>query len=278
MNKFLTLPILAVLIGVVNGIIRFISLIKGYEPETLLKIPNNIFSTIFITVFVISSVFFVVFLLKFKNSDEKSFEISFSPKNTYIKMINIISGFFLIIGGVCGIYFAINEQNISFFSKVPEFSLWILATLSGVAIIFITNILNKNELTSSNANFILIPMFWTILDLVVIFKSNAASPFIDIYSYKLLPAIFLTMSFFSLAEFLYSKPRPKRFVIFSCLAVFLCTLQVTSAVLSSIFAPSMWQLTAKDIARYICISGGAFWAFSLLICFISSCKNFENQK
>lgn len=261
MNLIVLLPILAALLGVFGGVFRGLSLLNGYEPQTHLPIAGDNFQLMLIILSVVSVVIFVILCARFKFDAEPQFEKAFISDSAGYKTLCVLSALITILCGAGGFYFALTNSDKSFYSHITEFPLWILAVLTGVAIIGL--IRAKENITESSAYFTLIPMFWAAFDLIVIFKNNSSSPFVGYYSFELIPSVFLTLAFYAFASFLYSKPKPKFMLFASSLAIVFSLVCVIGTVMVHILNPSLWAFNMQTLMRTGCLLGTALYLFAL---------------
>lgn len=261
MNLIVLLPILAALLGVFGGVFRGLSLLNGYEPQTHLPIAGDNFQLMLIILSVVSVVIFVILCEKFKFDAEPQFEKAFISDSAGYKTLCVLSALITILCGAGGFYFALTNSDKSFYSHITEFPLWILAVLTGVAIIGL--IRAKENITESSAYFTLIPMFWAAFDLIVIFKNNSSSPFVGHYSFELIPSVFLTLAFYAFASFLYSKPKPRFMLFASSLAIVFSLVCVIGTVMAHILNPSLWAFNMQTLMRTGCLLGTALYLFAL---------------
>ena len=261
MNLIVLLPILAALLGVFGGVFRGLSLLNGYEPQTHLPIAGDNFQLMLIILSVVSVVIFVILCARFKFDAEPQFEKAFISDSAGYKTLCVLSALITILCGAGGFYFALTNSDKSFYSHITEFPLWILAVLTGVAIIGL--IRAKENITESSAYFTLIPMFWAAFDLIVIFKNNSSSPFVGHYSFELIPSVFLTLAFYAFASFLYSKPKPRFMLFASSLAIVFSLVCVIGTVMAHILNPSLWAFNMQTLMRTGCLLGTALYLFAL---------------
>lgn len=261
MNLIILLPILAALLGVSGGVFRGLSLLNGYEPQTHLPIAGDNFQLMLIILSVVSVIIFVILCARFKFDAEPQFEKAFISDSSGYKTLCVLSALITILCGAGGFYFALTNSDKSFYSHITEFPLWILAVLTGVAIIGLTGA--KENITESRAYFTLIPMFWAAFDLIVIFKNNSSSPFVGYYSFELIPSVFLTLAFYSFASFLYSKPKPRFMLFASSLAIVFSLVCVIGTVMAHILNPSLWSFNMQTLMRTGCLLGTALYLFAL---------------
>lgn len=261
MNLIVLLPILAALLGVFGGVFRGLSLLNGYEPQTHLPIAGDNFQLMLIILSVVSVIIFVILCARFKFDAEPQFEKAFISDSSGYKTLCVLSALITILCGAGGFYFALTNSDKSFYSHITEFPLWILAVLTGVAVIGLTGA--KENITESRAYFTLIPMFWAAFDLIVIFKNNSSSPFVGYYSFELIPSVFLTLAFYAFASFLYSKPKPRFMLFASSLAIVFSLVCVIGTVMAHILNPSLWAFNMQTLMRTGCLLGTALYLFAL---------------
>lgn len=261
MNLIVLLPILAALLGVFGGVFRGLSLLNGYEPQTHLPIAGDNFQLMLIILSVVSVIIFVILCARFKFDAEPQFEKAFISDSAGYKTLCVLSALITILCGAGGFYFALTNSDKSFYSHITEFPLWILAVLTGVAIIGL--IRAKENINESSAYFTLIPMFWAAFDLIVIFKNNSSSPFVGYYSFELIPSVFLTLAFYAFASFLYSKPKPRFMLFASSLAIIFSLVCVIGTVMTHILNPTLWAFNMQTLMRTGCLLGTALYLFAL---------------
>lgn len=270
MNITIFLPFFALIFGVFGGILRGLSLINGYEPQTLLPIADDKFQLFLIILSIISVILFFALSFKNKNRSDLDFETAFGSNAALFKTISVLSAMLISLCGAAGLYFTITAQDKNLYSHITDFPLWVLAVFSGLAIIGLTNAVIKKEISETNAYLALVPMFWAAFDLIVIFKNNSSSPLVSYYSFDLIPSIFLTLAFYAFAGFLYSKPKPAFMIFASSLAIVFSLTCVIGTAMAQIAAPAIWSFDMQTIVRLGCLTGGALYLFGLTS---NLCKN-----
>lgn len=270
MNLIVFLPILAALFGIFGGIFRGLSLLNGYEPQTHLPISDDNFQLILIVLSVVSVVIFILLSVRVKLGAVPEFEKLFINDLAGHKTLCVLSALIICLFGAGGFYFSLTNSDKNFYSHITDFPLWILAVLTGIAIIGLTS--TKKDITESNAYLTLIPMFWAAFDLIVIFKNNSSSPFVGYYSFELMPSIFLTLAFYAFASFLYSKPKPRFMLFTSSLAIVFSLICVISTAITHISNASLWSFEMQTLMRIGCLLGSSLYLFALNLNFCKSIK------
>ena len=109
---------------------------------------------------------------------------------------------------------------------------WVLSFLSGFCLfLFAHKQRNRPHITKRTDVIITVPMFWSCLDLIMVYHKNSGNPVLSDYSYTLLLIIAVMAAFYSIGGFLYSpKPPAARFLASAGIAVYLALTQMGGTV------------------------------------------------
>ena len=276
-------PAFVGLAALAGAALRGLNLLHGYEAGTRLPVHGDPAETGLMILTAAAVLFLLLAALKFRENRGLAFETAFSGGDTMFKMLSVIAGLVMIAAGAFGLYLtvsggmtpaadpeAIMMVQPSPLANLPMIPLWILAMLTGGCFIGIATALSRKTITESTAALTIVPMFWACFDLIITFKDNGASPFVGLYGFELLAAIFLTYAFYSLAGFLYSTASPSRFVFSAGLAAILCVACVGGAAISLASGSPVIVFTTETLLRYACFLASGVWMFTLLVLLVRS--------
>lgn len=271
-------PFVVGLAALAGAVLRGLNLLHGYEQGTCLPVHGDPGETGLIVLTAAAALFLLFAAVKFRKNRGMAFETAFSGGDTIFKMLSVIAGLVMLAAGAFGLYLTVSGNTVpaadpeaivmvqpSPLSNLPMIPLWILAMLTGGCFIGIAAALSRKTITESTAALTIVPMFWACFDLIITFKDNGASPFVGLYGFELLAAIFLTYAFYSLAGFLYSTASPSRFVFSAGLAAILCVACVGGAGIALAAGTSAVTFTMTTLLRYACFLASGVWMFTLLV-------------
>ncbi|MGM9612066.1 MAG: hypothetical protein ACI3XZ_01035 [Butyricicoccus sp.] len=271
-------PFVVGLAALAGAVLRGLNLLHGYEQGTCLPMHGDPGETGLIVLTAAAALFLLFAAIQFRKNRGMAFETAFSGGDTIFKMLSVIAGLVMLAAGAFGLYLTVSGNTAplahpeailmvqpSPLSNLPMIPLWILAMLTGGCFIGIATALSRKTITESTAALTIVPMFWACFDLIITFKDNGASPFVGLYGFELLAAIFLTYAFYSLAGFLYSTASPSRFVFSAGLAAILCTACVGGAIIALAAGATAVTFTMQTLLRYACFLASGVWMFTLLV-------------
>lgn len=268
MRSYRYIPIFAALAGICGAVLRGANLRTGYELGTRLPIAGNLPQTLLIILSILVFAALLLWTQPLKSRTGTLFLDAFGCKDcTPYKALAALTAFVMGIAGIAGIYTLVTQPTEGLAASLPMIPLWILAVLSMFSFIITASTQTHGVTTENRAIFAIIPMFWACFDLIITFRDNSASPFVSLYAFELLAAIFLMFAFYSFAGFLFSNGNPMRFALTSGAAVYLCFTCVGGYLISSIMGGSPATLTFEAMLRYLCFGASAvFLLANLLIC------------
>lgn len=285
-----TLPIVVVLFSIAGIIGRGMNLVLGYEAETALPIAHDRGEIGLIVTCCLTLLAAVTLSRRNKRLQGKPFEDVFGTENVLFKTISVVAGLLMIAAGGYGLVLAVTGQggkvshaaaqiasSPSVFNQVALYPLWILAILTGGCMIGLATALSRRNITESTASMTIIPMFWACFDLIITFKDNGASPFLGLYAFELLAAVFLTYAFYALAGMLYANLSPSRFAGAGCLAVVLCMTCAGGFAASKVLGTSPVEFGMETVMRYVCFFAAGLWLLAMLVVLCSSQVRTEHE-
>lgn len=203
-------PALAVVLGIVCGVLHGMDLVYGYDSADL---PTG---TSFLTILYVLSV--VAFALCIgaaftyrKTSDRyQAFEAYLTGGGTRHKTVAVLCGELFIVFGLAGLYYTMTHiMEMTMFDRVTLIPMYLLAILSCVAYMRLGGSAVRGTISEDDANTIFIPIAWAALDLVNTFKENGNVPMEGKFVFELLAAACLLCALHAYARFLFSTPRPR---------------------------------------------------------------------
>lgn len=156
----------------------------------------------------------------YETHEKWRFEEYFAGDDTMLKMLSVVGGLLLGIGGVSTIALSASGGEIST-SLLPQFVLGALAIASCVCFVMLTKAQANGEMDENSAASTLAPLVWATMHLIVTFKGNNTNPYMYTYFAGLAAAIALTLAFLFYARFLYGKVMPRVFLFFAGAATLL---------------------------------------------------------
>ena len=148
------------------------------------------------------------------------FEEYFAGDDTLLKMLSVIGGLLLAIGGISNIALSASGGEISL-SILPPFVLGALAIASCVCCVMLTKAQASGEMNEESAASTLSLLVWATMHLIVTFKGNNTNPHMYTYFAGLAAAVTLTLAFLFYARFLYGKMMPRMFLFLASAATML---------------------------------------------------------
>lgn len=231
--------ILIVLAGAVGAVLRGMSLLYGYEPDTGLPVSGYMPASVLAVWTVVVIVLFAILgRMCFRSADGCQFEQVFSGMGKMASILCAVAAIGMI--GFSGFSIAqmpdhLLEQTVNLNGSVIYPSLlivaavavlWVLALCSGISLLMVAVAQFQGVAVNRWIGICFtIPMFWCCLDLIMMYHENSGNPITSEYSYALLLIIAVMTVFYSIGGFLFSpKGSTARFFASSGVMLYLaCT-------------------------------------------------------
>ena len=201
MIKRYSVPFCAVLFGVLCAVLDWRSQLNGFLP--MLAVPM-----------LICLALIAVCARDYEIHENWRFEEYFAGDDTLLKLLSVVGGLLLAIGGIGTIALSAVGGTFSL-SVLPQFVLGALATASCVCCVMLTKAQANGEMDENRAASTLAPLVWAAMHLIVLFKGNNTNPYMVTYFSGLLAAVAMTLAFLFYARFLYGKLMPRTFLFFA---------------------------------------------------------------
>lgn len=267
--------LLILLAGMAGAVLRAMSLLYGYEPESGLPIDGYVPAMVLIG---LTAVVFVLVLLLcrgwFRKLNGCRFEDLFGEMPGSMRAAGTLFGACVLASGGFGISLLsdeVAEQSNEFVSAgtmttVAIVVMWTLCLLSGVMmILLLRGQRDGHPATKQMGTMITLPMFWCCMDLIMIYHENSGNPVISDYSYTLLMVIAIMTAFYSMGGFFFENSPAVRFFASSGIAVYLVLTYAGGAVLSFLMGSTPQNWLYADLIRLgAYLSVGAYLLVQML--------------
>jgi hypothetical protein len=252
MMKRYSVPFCAVLFGVLCAVLDWRSQLNGFLP--MLAVPM-----------IICLAILAVCARDYEIHENWRFEEYFAGDDTMLKLLSVVGGLLLALGGAGTIALTALTGSISM-SALPQFVLGLLSIASCVSCVVLAKVQAHGKMDESSASATLILLVWAAMHLIVLFKSNNTNPYMVTYLSGLLAAVALTLAFLFYARFLYGKLMPRTFLFLAGAAVLLAFAAgggyALTALLPGVFTEGANALT---FTYHISALGGAVYLVGQMI-------------
>ena len=162
------------------------------------------------------------------------------------KVLGLTSSFLLLTMAVFHIFVALTS-NADYF----EFILPILSLMASFSIAKVTISLNRGEFDNKISSFIVLPVFFIIAELLLLFKSNSGNPLFSEFIVLLLAEMALASALYQFASLFCSNNKKNYFVVLNNFSIFL-TLSVGFALIFSfVLKTDVLTLNFSNIRLFI---------------------------
>lgn len=255
MKKNFLLPLVSLAAGAAAAVLRGLQLSTGYEPVTGLPIAGNLYWFALIglcAVFLIAAFYLSRSYLPYEG---RSFEHMFHCKARSYKLIGVLACAVLLLSGATGFLTTLFSMDTNIIlQSIPMLALWMLAAVSGAALIGLMMAQSRIHINESSALCTIIPMFWACFDLIITFRDNGASPVLSMYAFDLLAAMSMMYAFYTMASFLYSTGHAARFSFFSSISCFLTIMTVGGYLVAGRMPADFTGNPVNTLLRYACFT------------------------
>ncbi len=222
LTKFL--PAAAIAMCVPGMVLRALHFLNGFDVVTGLPATGAPWMWYCITLLLVCAVVYVIASIPLTNRKEAPFEQLLGTDSITFRMLAVISGALLIVGGICYLYFTftIEPEDITQWTRIFEIIYSVFTVLTGISCISLAKSQAK-EITAQSARLTLVPLLWSCMHLLVNYRMTCVDPKLPSFGFGLVSDVLVVAAFYFLAKLLYSKPNPAAFG--AC-----CALAVTSSV------------------------------------------------
>lgn len=220
MNLKKALPVLALVLGLVGGVLHGLDLAHGYD---LAGLPTGTPWFKILCVLAAAAVpICIICAFQYRQTSHKykAFEAYLCGGGDLHKTIAVLCAAVFALCGLLGLYMsAVHLTDLPMFERVTLIPLYLLVLLSCLAFVRMGSHAAAGSVGEQSANLIFIPIFWAALDMVNTFKTNGNVPLEGHFMFELLAAMSLLCALNAYARFLFALPRPRLLAGFGALGV-----------------------------------------------------------
>lgn len=233
--------ILILLAGIGGAVLRGISLLHGYEPDSGLPVIGYMPAIALIVLTAAVIVAAVLFgRMRFSKTAACTFEQMFRGMGKVKCVLCSVAGLGIVWFSRKGLQCLpeqIVEQSANLNGELiypgsiivaAIALLWVLGIISGISLFLLAVEQAKGKQVSKRTGmYATVPLFWCCLDLILIYHENSGNPVTSDYSYALLLIIAVMTAFYSIGGFLFSsKGSAQRFFASVGVAIYLACTQI----------------------------------------------------
>ena len=209
MNRIKFLPGLAVVLCVPGVVVRALHMLNGFDVATGLPAVGGAWVWYFTAFLLIAAAAYAVLAWPLRARREQPFEQLLGTQNTMFRMLAVISGLLLAVGGAGYQYLTLTtvEQDAAAWARVLELVYAVVTVLCGVCAVGLAKA-QGGEITETSANLTLVPLIWSCLHLLVNYRMTCVDPKLASFAFGLVADVMLVLACYHLARLLYGKPRP----------------------------------------------------------------------
>lgn len=215
------LPIVTLLLCIPGLILRAMHFVYGFDVVSGLPVAASKWYIACIVFFLACAILLYIIAAPLKAYQKIPFESSFGTKDILFRMLMVISGMLLMIGGVYYFYMVLKEPSVSGVPTGTKMLEYIYAGLSllagGCVILFAKK--QGEEMTKNGATLILVTLLWSCIHLLVDYRVTCIDPKLSAYAFGLIAGIVVVVSVYFFCAMLFGKPRPHLFAWLASLAV-----------------------------------------------------------
>lgn len=263
-------PILAVVLGVVCGVLHGMDLVYGYDSVDL---PTGApWLTMLYVVAAVAAILCVAVSFTYRKTSDRyqAFEAYLTGGGDLHKMAAVLCAALFVLFGLLGLYVtATHLIQLPMFERVTLIPMYLFAMVSGLTLVRLGGGAARGTVSEENAALIFLPIAWAALDLVNTFKANGSVPMEGEFVFELLAAATLLCALHAYARMLFSTPRPRYLACFGGLGV-------VFGLTGGIGCVMDWLLGGTDdllmIPRGGCYLACALW-FAYQLTRMAACKD-----
>lgn len=218
MKKHLALPAAAIVCGVVGCILRICELKTGFEPDTGLALPGAPAAWALI---LCSAAVFVLLLLLARRLNTAGvpaeYGRAFAARNSMLYIVCMVLAAFALLGA--GVLLVLAFLRGSSASPV-RLILAALCILSCFCVLYTGKCNYRTESAGKFSAALLLPAYTCCLWLIVAYQIQAGNPVQLEYIYGLFAIIAALLSQYYVAGFSFERPKPRRAILFTLLAIY----------------------------------------------------------
>lgn len=222
MKRYRSIPYLAIAGGILLSILRALQLSRGFEVGVGLArggILSGFHGTLYLAGMALA---LVLWYFSRGYAKDTSFEAMFSGSSNLAKVVLVLCGFSMMVGGAVWCWAAATAEPSA--ALAPSTLRWMLALdlafglitiAAGGSLLPLTARLSREHTVSESTAYLTLPLlFWSALQLLIAYRVYSVSANLPLFAFELLTDAVLAMAFYHFARLLYGKPSPSSLLFF----------------------------------------------------------------
>ena len=274
MKKYLLWPLMAVIGGAGAFVLRLLQRSTGFEAETGLPIPGNLYALLLAAWFVLLAAVCLAAARKLLPADRENpplFPSGFSVASAGLLTPAVMGIILMAVSGVLDLFFTFSGASaltgsgemVTVFVSTPGNQLFtggehllvgVLSLLMALSLFPAIPACRVRPECEPRKPFqgalLLVPVCCLVVRLVLTYRAVSSDPSLADYYPELLAVVFLALAFYRLSSFAFRAGRTRRFALYAVLAIAFCL-----ATLADL----------PDTARLLFYLGGALTLFGFLL-------------
>ena len=246
MKKYVLWPLLAAIGGVGAFLLRLLQRSTGFEVDTGLPIPGNLYAILLVAWFVVLAAVCLLAarpLLPADREDPPLFPTGFSVASPGLLTPAVMGLFLLAASGVLDLLFGfsgasaltgsgetvtvfVTAQGSQLFSGREHLVVGLLSLLSAASLLPAVPACRIRPEGETRKPFqsplLLVPVCCLVVRLVLTYRVVSVDPSLTDYYTELLAVVFLALAFYRLSSFAFRAGRTRRFAAYAALAIAVC--------------------------------------------------------
>jgi len=244
MKKYNALPLVSVVGGAAAFVLRLLQNRTGFEAETGLAIPGNLFGIALVILLVVLAAGMLVLARVWpgKGDGAPAFPADFITEDAKQLTLPVAGAFLIALAGLADVFEGLTSGNLlaqmraaadpyglaaaeaSLFSSRVQLILGVLLLLTGAALLLSVIACRRKEGARSETchpALLLVAPVVLVVRLVLTYRADSVNPSLAAYYVSLLALVFLTLAFYRFSSFAYECGDPRRFALYAGIAVVL---------------------------------------------------------
>jgi len=241
MKKYNVLPLAAVVGGAVAFVLRLLQNRTGFEPETGLAVPGNLFGIALVVLLIVLAAGVLVLARAWPGKGEcvPVFPADFSVEDPRQLTLPVAGAFLIALAGLADVFEGLTSGNLlaqmraaadpyglsaaemPLFSSRVQLILGLLLLLAGAALLLSVIACRRKEAGTYSPALLLVMPVVLVVRLVLTYRADSVNPSLAAYYVSLLALVFLTLAFYRFSSFAYECGDPRRFSLYAGIAVVL---------------------------------------------------------
>jgi len=242
MKKYNVLPLAAVVGGAVAFVLRLLQNRTGFEPETGLAVPGNLFGIALVVLLIVLAAGVLVLARAWPGKGEcvPVFPADFSVEDPRQLTLPVAGAFLIALAGLADVFEGLTSGNLlaqmraaadpyglsaaemPLFSSRVQLILGLLLLLAGAALLLSVIACRRKEAGTYSPALLLVMPVVLVVRLVLTYRADSVNPSLEAYYVSLLALVFLTLAFYRFAAFAFEAGTAGRFAFYAGAAVVLC--------------------------------------------------------